>query len=214
MPPVCVRARFVSLSIARVLCEQGKQPPHIALAGDCSQSAYILRPSTSGSSDSSSGATGAESRGFGSVFKADTFSGGPISYEVACTIDVPGTVGSLAVSYGPFLEPKLHGSGSGSGSGDHGVLGGTGVTGGFLVDLRRSRPGAVEAAQLPRRLLANLDASRGRSSAGDRSEERSSVVLGDGSVNRGGAREGGWAKLFVPNYDGNRIYVFSMEPAR
>lgn len=82
------------------------------------------------------------------------------------------------------------------------------------MDLRRSRPGAVVPAQPPHPSLADFDAYGGRSGAGDGSEERSSVGLGGEDINRGGDKKDGWAKLFVPNYDGNRIYVFSMEPAR
>lgn len=70
----------------------------------------------------------------------DMETGEPISYDIACVIELPGTVGSLAVSYGSIL-----------GEGDS------------WPDLR------------------------------------------------GAARDQGWAKLFVPNYDGNRVFIFSME---
>lgn len=66
---------------------------------------------------------------------------GSINYEVACVIELPGTVGSLAISYSPMLGE------------------------GHYVRAEHERV----------------------------------------------TNSGGWAKLFVPNYDGNRIFVFSME---
>lgn len=238
---------------------QGKQPPHIALAGDCSQSAYILRPTTRRCSggDASSGILGAAGNLVGFSGGGGRSGEGTISYELACTIDVPGTVGSLAVSYGPVLEPTTVGIGPGTGSrtgsnpvadcsrpgsgsvADSGLrIGpsngglprgrGKDATGGFLVDLRLSRPGAVQVAQMPRLLFGtNTHAYGGPSSsgssnsgsggAGERYEDRPSARLSNEGVNTGGTnrdREDGWAKIFVPNYDGNRIYVFSMGPGR
>ncbi|CAM9990560.1 unnamed protein product, partial [Choristocarpus tenellus] len=114
---------------------QGKCQPYIAIAGDCSQAAYILRPlkgSQSRQQGDEIGRQGGSSVGTGEGGWVDNTNQllGPLAYEVVCSIDVQGTVGSLAVSYGPFLW---------------------------------------------------------------RGEE-------------------GWAKLFVPNYDGDRIYMFAMDP--
>lgn len=94
----------------------------------------------------------------------------PLHYEVACAIEVPGTVGSLAVSYGPLL-----GGGSGEAGGRYSE-GGTLRWPGGGGDAHGYGPG-------------------GRGGEGG---------VGDGD---------GWAKLFVPNYDGNKIYIFSMEPS-
>ncbi|CAN0146629.1 unnamed protein product, partial [Hapterophycus canaliculatus] len=100
----------------------GKQPPYIAVAGDCSQSAYIFRPVAPPPAEE-------EAKGSWEQEAA------PLSYEIACSIEVPGTVGSLAD------EDDLW------------------------------------------------------------STQQQQRTRGDG-----------WAKLFVPNYDGNKVYVFSMEP--
>lgn len=138
----------------------------------------------------------------------------PISYEVVCAIDVPGTVGSLAVSYGALLEGKRNSAvtdmvrplpnqqrrETGSPRGD------------LLVGLRRRRLGGVGAGGQ----LGNqpLDDDREEAEIVDRSHEDifSNRHFDDAEGDRG-SRDDGWAKLFVPNYDGNRIYVFTLEPA-
>ncbi|CAM9789899.1 unnamed protein product [Ascophyllum nodosum] len=153
---------------------EGKRPPYIALAGDCSQAAYILRPApVPVGSDSGSVSTAAATER-GSIDSERTLSGGhgaleaPLVYEVACKIEVPGTVGSLAVGYGSFM-----------GNGRDMV-----------------KPSAADPP------------SRDGSIVDEPSVSQERVVEG-GNID---GAAGGWAKLFVPNYDGNKVYVFSMEP--
>lgn len=148
---------------------QGKQPPHIAVAGDCSQSAYIFRPAAAPA------ATEEEAKGSWEQEAA------PLSYEIACSIEVPGTVGSLAVSYGP-------------------LLGGAAVT--TVTGEEEGTPPLAEgmfdsAGPLP---------SSSASSSSPEGEEDDDLRLTQEE------RGDGWAKLFVPNYDGNKVYIFSMEP--
>ncbi|CAN0220709.1 unnamed protein product, partial [Phaeothamnion confervicola] len=68
---------------------RGKTRPHIALAGDCSQAAYVLRPRVRDGGSDSSGSDGASGSSC-------------LDYELAARIDCGGTVGSLAVAYGPL----------------------------------------------------------------------------------------------------------------
>ncbi|CAB1112476.1 unnamed protein product [Ectocarpus sp. CCAP 1310/34] len=153
---------------------EGKQPPYIAIAGDCSQSAYILRPApaASGSAGTAAGG-GPETKGAWEQEAA------PLGYEIACAIEVPGTVGSLAVSYGQ-------------------LLGEDGTMEGFDTAEPPSPPHPPVAS--PEVFLEG---------AGRRRREEG--VRPSPQPQRRGAD--GWAKLFVPNYDGNKIYIFSMEPA-
>lgn len=65
----------------------GKGRPYIALAGDCSQAAYILRPCTP----------------IHNIHKKRASSGGELHYELVCSLDLEGTVGSLAISYGELF---------------------------------------------------------------------------------------------------------------
>ncbi|CAN0182141.1 unnamed protein product [Ectocarpus sp. 6 AP-2014] len=152
---------------------EGKQPPYIAIAGDCSQSAYILRPAPAASASAGTAAGGGpETKGAWEQEAA------PLGYEIACAIEVPGTVGSLAVSYGQLL-------------GEDGTM---------------ERFDTVEPPSSPQPPVAPPEASL--EGAGRRREE--GLPPSPQPQPRGAE---GWAKLFVPNYDGNKIYVFSMEPA-
>lgn len=331
---------------------KGTQRPYIALAGDCSQSAYILRPvgvntagrrrrlqqkakhdegetiaglkprrSMSASTHVKNASSMKTGKGEGSTSPMSSSSSSlphtttppdsehkhskNIAYEVACAIELPGTVGSLAVSYGPLLEGERpqrlqqqprstlnrrssacsssssssllpnehdfhdnesHSSKCSTRDGQHhqqqqqqqgrrrqGVEDVT-VSGKNIVhfsvaeeqeegeeeeeeDLKRSRQrhngdhddgdheddgvgnGGLETNHChPPRLLqltarsSDRDISSGGDSRiADRSEDWSAVTSDDDTGGSDGG--GGWANIFVPNYDGNRIYVFSMEPA-
>lgn len=92
-------------------------------------------------------------------------------------------MGSLAVGYGPLL-------------GEYEVE--DGVPG---LEPPRAPPPTMAAA------AAAAAASRSAPSL------PASLLSEEGEPRRRHRRSSdGWAKLFVPNYDGNKIYVFSMEP--
>lgn len=142
----------------------------------------------------------------------------PIAYEVACAIVVPGTVGSLAVSYGPFLR--------GNGAGGTGTPVSSPASTWFPRYTDRRRPDGVEGHQVipPECLSPGERSALSEGRLGQAGEGRETGKLRDFSASAGdsvgdvGSVDGGdggdgWAKLFVPNYDGNKVYVFSMEPA-
>ncbi|CAM9234008.1 unnamed protein product, partial [Discosporangium mesarthrocarpum] len=149
-------------------CFKGKQRPYIALAGDCSQAAYILRPVESPRRDE-----GGRLTALGKKAKSIDRS---IEYEMVCAIELQGTVGSLAVSYGDVpgesatVWPRV----------------------GAAMRLGEfpSQPGGCDNAALGQGATAH---GRGK----DMDAE---------------TRGNGWAKLFIPNYDGDRIYVFAIGP--
>lgn len=162
--------------LALCSCKQGKQPPYIAIAGDCSQSAYILRPAPAASSEPGGTVAGGGTEAKGAWEQEAA----PLGYDIACAIEVPGTVGSLAVSYGPLL--------------------GESTMDRFDMAEPRSPPQSPVAPP--------GDSLEG---AGRRQRWREEGLPPPPQPQPRGTD--GWAKLFVPNYDGNKIYVFSMEPA-
>lgn len=199
------------------------------MAGDCSQAAYILRPieeSMGSGSDVDSSATtvAAASTVRGSRASEDSLPGragggggqarAPLAYEVACTIEVPGTVGSLAVGYGRILgerlnmaspfpqtnmarEEKLPCNAVRAERSPH--------------TLQQQMPLVEDEQALPTKFPADptvrdVEIPDGRCLA---SEKESDGVENEGID--GGAS--GWAKLYIPNYDGNKVYVFLMGPS-
>eukprot|EP00752_Nemacystus_decipiens_P014828 g13201.t1 len=162
---------------------EGKHPPYIAIAGDCSQSAYVLRPAAAKQQEKAE----AEAATVGSWEREAA----PLSYEIACAIEVPGTVGSLAVGYGALLGENVAG----------------GLPGEPELEPPIPPPPTMAAAAAAAAAAPLPPPSPPTSSLAEEEEE------GRRRRRRQRQRNGdGWAKLFVPNYDGNKIYVFSMEP--
>lgn len=158
-----------------------------------------------------------------------------LAYEVACAIEVPGTVGSLAVSYGSVLGEGRTRSARARAAPNRGYssCGGVGVTqqkqqqgvhdtGSFLPEQTEQESGArlaSGAAGLARNQTCLPESTPiGGESCGTRflggGVGDESVSVDEDGVSGDDDSSCGWAKLFVPNYDGNKVYIFSMEPAR
>ena len=117
----------------------------------------------------------------------------PLAYEIACAIEVPGTVGSLAVGYGPlFGEDAVGGE----------VPGVPELEPPLPPPLTMAAAAASPSPPPTSRSAPSLPASSSAADEKNRRRQRRRQQQGSD----------GWAKLFVPNYDGNKIYVFSMEP--
>lgn len=190
---------------------QGKRPPYIAVAGDCSQAAYILRPIQEPMGSGSD----FDSSTRGSRASEDSLSGGrggggepwaPLAYEVACTIEVPGTVGSLAVGYGRIPGESLRAASFTFPEANR-------------AEAETPSCNPVRAERSPHTIQVDNEAAPPTKFPVDSTVRGVEIpderCLASGKGSDGGSDEGasGWAKIYIPNYDGNRVYVFSMGPS-